>query len=170
MRAYRSERTGSGITDAGFCNLRFESDVVPDSDKPSFFTSLHPPSFESDVVSDSDKSEIFRSFLFCLFESDAVSDIDKPNKKILKCALSLRVMQFLMVMNRDILFFESILLLEGCFFCARKTGIFGNGGSFFVISSGGSGFSRWVSFLLCLLFVDSFFAEGWLFREIVKNP
>ena len=31
-----------------------------------------------------------------------------------------RVMQFLMVMNRDILFFESILLPEGCFFCAQK--------------------------------------------------
>lgn len=172
--------------------MRFESDVVPDSDKPFFL--IKPPyglfesdvvpdrdksvylrlpgerGFESDAVSDSDKSEIFRSFLFCLFESDAVSDIDKPNKKILKCALSLRVMQFLMVMNRDILFFESILLLEGCFFCARKTGISGNGGSFFVIFSGGSGFSGWVQFLLCLLSIGLFFAEGWFFRENVKNP
>lgn len=70
-------------------------------------------------------------------------------------------------MNQDILFFESILLLEGCFFCARKTGNFGNGGSFFVIFSG---FSGWVRFLLCLLSIGLFFAEGWLFLGIVKNP
>lgn len=73
-------------------------------------------------------------------------------------------------MNRDILFFESILLPEGCFFCARKTGISGNGSSFFVISSGGSGFSGWVRFLLCLLFVGLFFAEDRFFRGNVKNP
>lgn len=73
-------------------------------------------------------------------------------------------------MNQDILFFESILLLEGCFFCARKTGISGNGGSFFVIFSGGSGFSGWVQFLLRPFFIGLFFAEGWLFRGIVKKP
>lgn len=77
MRAYRSERTGSGITDAGFWDLRFESDVVPDSDKPSLVSEF-------------------------TFESDAVPDGDEPG----------------------MLFFESILLPEGCFFLCAENGDF----------------------------------------------
>ena len=70
--------------------------------------------------------------------------------------VGLRVMQFLMVMNRDILFFESILLLEGCFFCARKTGVSGNGGSFFVISPAAPAFpDGFLSCFVCFLLILS---------------
>ena len=55
----------------------FESDVVPDSDKPLQIGSLTYPSFESDVVPDSDKPNCIFSSNSSKFESDVVPDSDK---------------------------------------------------------------------------------------------
>lgn len=82
------------------------------------------------------------------FESDAVPDGDEPG----------------------MLFFESILLPEGCFFLCAENGGFRKWWFIFCHFSGGSGFSGWVRFLLRPFFIGLFFAEGWLFREIVKDP
>lgn len=110
--------------------------------------SAHIHRYLRDIVPDSDKSEFLKNSREFPFESDVIPVSDEPG----------------------ILFFESILLPEGCFFCVRENGDFRKWWFIFGHSSGGSGFFGWGSFLLCLLFVDSFFAEGRFFRGNVKNP
>lgn len=144
MRAYRSERTGSGIMDAGFWNLRFESDVVSDSDKSLELDEKAKERFESDVVFDSDKSgNLSHTFQHWFesdvvsdrdksvrrrnlgeprFESDAVSDRDKPKRRERPHTQSLRVVQFRGVMTGTYCFLRASFFRKGAFFVRGKRG------------------------------------------------